>query len=366
MGQKASKEALLAEKRQAEAQLKATRQMQQQVEEKFASMKASGIGGSELNREIYDRLDDEITAAKRELRKSVESNQRLEEVLVSVRLGAFGLLKRLEPFSHLIDPQEEAELPRTGNTALDALLKSELRLSKMIDLTIAAEKQSAQEEKIRQDRDPINAPSKNKVESWDPSQDEAIHQNNVRVDTLRLRNEMERSTRMKQIERKDDDDDDDDDDDSDDDLLELRGSLKRQSARGLVDSTTSKNSHAMDSKCNDNDDGRNNETGETKKSGKKSIGDKSKTKKSKRKGSGVKNNNNTAGSKRVGGRKASAISSSSSNSSSSASNSSNSSNGKSGSKKSGPQRRSVAKVKRGRTNKRKSNVGSAGRRADIQ
>ena len=50
-------------------------------------MKASGIGGSELNREIYDRLDDEITAAKRELRKSVESNQRLEEVLVSVRLG---------------------------------------------------------------------------------------------------------------------------------------------------------------------------------------------------------------------------------------------------------------------------------------
>ena len=87
MGQKASKEALLAEKRQAEAQLKATRQLQHQVEEKFASMKASGIGGSELNREIYDRLDDEITAAKRELRKSVESNQRLEEVLVSVRLG---------------------------------------------------------------------------------------------------------------------------------------------------------------------------------------------------------------------------------------------------------------------------------------
>ena len=41
-------------------------------------------------------------------------------------------------------------------------MKSELRLSKMIDLTIAAEKQSAQEEKMRMDRDPINSPSQKK------------------------------------------------------------------------------------------------------------------------------------------------------------------------------------------------------------
>lgn len=358
MGQKASKEALLSEKRQAEAQLKATKQLQQQVEEKFASMKASGIGGSELNREIYDRLDDEITAAKRELRKSVEANQRLEEVLVSVRLGAFGLLKRLEPFSHLIDPQEEMELPRTGNKALDALLKSELRLSKMIDLTIAAEKQSAQEEKVRLDRD-ITATRKNAVESWDPTQDQTIHENNIRVDTLKLRNEIERELRVGDEGKAQNDD-------SDDELLELRGSLKRQSARGIFDQSgaSSVGSHLDEDTRSGNDD--RNTDQKVKDEKKRGGGGEKKNSNSRRRGKTSTKAGTNSKTKMASSSREKQNGNTSSNRGRSGGKTSSSSSSAAAVKKTNVNRRSVTKPKKSRANKRKSNIGSSGRRADMQ
>lgn len=217
MGQKANKEALLEEKKEAESQLKSLRQQQQQVEEKFAAMKASGIGGSELNREIYDRLDDEITEAKRELRSSMDANKRLEEVLVNVRLGAFGLLKRLEPFNHIVDSQEESDLPKTANEALDALLKAELRLNRMIELAVVADKQSL-EEKSKIERD-FNAVPKVTVK-WDPSQENGIHANNIRVDSHTICNKREVAMVEVAAEY---------DSDEDLDMFELRGSVKSKS-----------------------------------------------------------------------------------------------------------------------------------------
>eukprot|EP00938_MAST-03A_sp_MAST-3A-sp1_P003445 g3445.t1 len=217
-------------------------------------------------------------------------------------------------------------------------LDKEIELSKMIDLTIAAEKQSAQEEKIRMDRDPINSPSQKKIESWDPSQDEAIHQNNVRVDTLRLRNEMERSVRMEQQK--------DVDIESDDDLLELRGSLKRKSARGVtnvssssdgVKSSSRNNSGEIDSKFDDDQSSQESKIGDTSKKRKKSKSKRKDKFSSKSKVGGVASKRGVGG-----GRKKSAVSlSGGSDGSSSAA--------KSGAttKKSRSGRRSVAKVKRG-------------------
>lgn len=220
LGQKANKESLQKEKKEAEASLKTLRAEQKQVEEKYAAMKASGIGGSELNREIYDRLDDEISAARNELRKSMEANRKLEEILVSVRLGAFGLMKRLEPFSHLVDNQEENDMPKTGNDALDALLKSEVRLNRMIDLVLAAERQTQQEESSR-DRD-ITAVTNKRLEKWGPSQDDVVHENNIRVDSFRIRDR--RSTERLAAGAKAATEDADTDEDEE--LSALRNSMK--------------------------------------------------------------------------------------------------------------------------------------------
>lgn len=154
------------------------------------------------------------------------SNQKLEEILVSVRLGAFGLAKRLEPFSHLVDGQDESDLPKTGNEALDALLKSELRLNRMIDLITNAEKQ-VQLEESKKDRDLSSLAqrekSKTTIEKWGPSEDASVHRNNIRVDSLRLRDErtMKRAVA----------DDVDPESDDEDDFAAMRGTIKMKSIK---------------------------------------------------------------------------------------------------------------------------------------
>ena len=68
LGQSANKEALLEEKAAAERALQDVVKAKQEAQAKFDEMKAqvaqAGIGGSELNREIYDKLDEEILGAK--------------------------------------------------------------------------------------------------------------------------------------------------------------------------------------------------------------------------------------------------------------------------------------------------------------
>ena len=89
LGQSANKEALLEEKAQAEKDLKDVVKAKQGAQKKFADMKAqvaqSGIGGAELNRDIYDKLDEEILGAKAELKMNRSAADRLERVLVSVQ-----------------------------------------------------------------------------------------------------------------------------------------------------------------------------------------------------------------------------------------------------------------------------------------
>ena len=129
MGQGTNKQALTTEKTEAEKRLAEVRAQQTALEKKFVALKASGVGGTELNREIYDRLDDEIVKAREELKANAAANKRLESVLVSVRLGAVGLAQRLGPFQNLLDREAEDELPKTGIEALDNLMKCELQVS---------------------------------------------------------------------------------------------------------------------------------------------------------------------------------------------------------------------------------------------
>ena len=64
----------------------------------FIEMKASGIGGTEIHREVYDKLGEEILQAKAAFKVNKASCDRLEAVLVAIRQGAMGLAQRLAPF----------------------------------------------------------------------------------------------------------------------------------------------------------------------------------------------------------------------------------------------------------------------------
>ena len=137
LGQSANKEALLEEKAAAERALQNVVKAKQEAQAKFAEMKAqvaqAGIGGSELNREIYDKLDEEILGAKAELKMNRSAADRLERVLVSVQQGSMGLKQRLDPFKDLLTYEEQEELPHTGVDALDTLLECEVKLLKMLE-----------------------------------------------------------------------------------------------------------------------------------------------------------------------------------------------------------------------------------------
>lgn len=78
-----------------------------------AGPQASGVGGTELSREMYDKLDHKISRAKASLRVNKASAERLESVLVAVRQGALGLSQRLSPYGHLLTSQARLELPHT-------------------------------------------------------------------------------------------------------------------------------------------------------------------------------------------------------------------------------------------------------------
>tara|TARA_B100000795_G_scaffold49763_1_gene32695 strand:- start:198 stop:2222 length:2025 start_codon:yes stop_codon:yes gene_type:complete len=137
MGQGTSKEALLEEKAAAERKLAEVLKAKKDGLNKFNSMKAqvaqTGIGGLELNREIYDKLDEEILGAKAELKLNRATCDRLEKSLVAVRQGAKGLAQRMEPFKDLLTHEEEVELPKTDIEALDLLIECEAKLLKMLE-----------------------------------------------------------------------------------------------------------------------------------------------------------------------------------------------------------------------------------------
>jgi hypothetical protein len=105
VGQEGNRRALQAEKVEAEGRLANAKHAKEETESRFTELKASGIGSTEMNREIADKLEGEITAAKQELKQSKAACERLEAVLVALRQGVVGLYQRLRPFANLLEPR---------------------------------------------------------------------------------------------------------------------------------------------------------------------------------------------------------------------------------------------------------------------
>ena len=67
-------------------------------------------------------------------RYSTLACKRLENVQVSCRLGALGLAQRLAPLTNLLDPEMEAAITTTGIESLDALVRCQKKVAKMIEI----------------------------------------------------------------------------------------------------------------------------------------------------------------------------------------------------------------------------------------
>ncbi|GBG24240.1 Ryanodine receptor 1 [Hondaea fermentalgiana] len=119
LGQSANKQALVEEKFEVEQRQRKLKEELARVQTEFAEFKAAGIGGSELNREMYDKLDNEILEARHELKIKQGVNERLEKVLLQVRAGMLGLMGRLAPFKQVLAFEDDPSGLVSGGGALN-------------------------------------------------------------------------------------------------------------------------------------------------------------------------------------------------------------------------------------------------------
>lgn len=133
VGQEGNRDALTEEKREVEARLAESKRKKEEAEQRFSELKASGIGSTELNREIADELNHKIQSGRMELKVTRAACERLEGVLVALRQGATGLFQRLQTFTHLL----ENDGIQCGDVAtmepIEAINLAEFILSKMME-----------------------------------------------------------------------------------------------------------------------------------------------------------------------------------------------------------------------------------------
>ncbi|KAE9004520.1 hypothetical protein PR002_g17036 [Phytophthora rubi] len=115
--QAATSVSLDKEKTQAEERLIAVRQEKEQVLQELNELKASGIGGIELNREVYNTLESEIQQAKATLKVNKSAYERLDGVMSAVRQGSFGLARRLQAFDDVLETGMGDNSSGAGGTA---------------------------------------------------------------------------------------------------------------------------------------------------------------------------------------------------------------------------------------------------------
>jgi len=133
IGQEGNRESLNNEKREVETRLANAKRKKEQVEAKFSELKASGIGSTELNREISDDLNAQIQGGRMELKVTKAACERLENVLVSLRQGSIGLFQRLESYMHLLESEQGQRTDISTMDPVEAITLSEHILSKMME-----------------------------------------------------------------------------------------------------------------------------------------------------------------------------------------------------------------------------------------
>lgn len=64
-----------------------------ETEQAFSRMRAQGVGSTELNREILDKLNGQIGRERMEMKINRAMNERLHAVMIDMTQGAAGLAR---------------------------------------------------------------------------------------------------------------------------------------------------------------------------------------------------------------------------------------------------------------------------------
>lgn len=139
--QRINKKNLEKDVRDTEHKLADAKKMATETEDLFQDVKASGSGADDLSRELIDRMEEEITSSRNELKITKAATERLGAVLVALRQGAHGLLQRIQPYKDLVNDSPVFELTASrvdeddsSAETMDALSNAEQCLSKMLEV----------------------------------------------------------------------------------------------------------------------------------------------------------------------------------------------------------------------------------------
>eukprot|EP00752_Nemacystus_decipiens_P001407 g1392.t1 len=139
------------EKREAESKLARAKEARQSEDTRFSYMKASGVGNTELNRDISDKLNNDIQGYRVEAKMKKAAHERLQNTLTGVKQGAVSLWQRLQPYSFLLDTVDGNFLQRmkektdaeVQRDTVKALGLSETLLSMMLEVVSGTHDASA-------------------------------------------------------------------------------------------------------------------------------------------------------------------------------------------------------------------------------
>ena len=100
--QKTNRKNLEIEVKDAERKLNGLKKEYASIEKSYQDMKTTGISQIEFGRDTAEKIEEEITAAKSELRMLTAAQERTSSIIIGLKQGATSLLQRSAPYSYLL------------------------------------------------------------------------------------------------------------------------------------------------------------------------------------------------------------------------------------------------------------------------
>jgi len=148
--QKTNRKNLEIEVKDAERKLNGLKKEYASIEKSYQDMKTTGISQIEFGRDTAEKIEEEITAAKSELRMLTAAQERTSSIIIGLKQGATSLLQRSAPYSYLLREPGVFDLTSgasgVGHSSsdesswletLDALSSAEQLLAKLMEINAA-------------------------------------------------------------------------------------------------------------------------------------------------------------------------------------------------------------------------------------
>ena len=182
--QKPNKANLETEVKEAEHSLVASKKASFELEAQFQNLKSSGVGVADISREVTNKMEADINAARQQFKITHALSERLNSVLVGLQQGGNGLQQRVHPYMHMADASV-FELTQNEDDAvwaesMEALSSAEQVLTKMMELCAGGDQSPNKLNNTDDDDDDTNDGTRDRS-TMDSLDTGACFANNVRI-----------------------------------------------------------------------------------------------------------------------------------------------------------------------------------------